>query len=165
MKQLPNIIKILIILWILVGILFIIKEIDVINTYLDTIEMYDSARFFDDEHLQYSKDYTNYLFISNSILNFSCIFLSVFVSYIIYNIHKYSWIISIMFSSFLIYSAYNSFLFFIRRIFLKPPVEYEYKYSDVFHIILILIPIIIYYLFKPEVKKYFGKKTIEQTYH
>jgi hypothetical protein len=136
MNQKPTTIYILVILWIIIGVLFIGRTISLIE-YLGLYGLYIST-------------------VISIIVGIICIIFSFLLAYGTFIKKELFWLIGLMFSSFLFYfvlQGINSIGMILR---FTNVIRIFYYVAPIFFIFL--VPCQIFLLTRPEVKIYFGKK-------
>ena len=156
MNQKPKIIYILVILWIIIGVLFIGVAI---SRTLDTM------RFLGFSSRGGSDEFTTaiiFQYIIYTILFVIIIILSFLLSYESFIKKELFWLIGLMFSSFLLYFVFQAIYFIGSGIIAENMVQMLNSFDYIAYILLIfLVPCQIFLLTRPEVKVYFGKRIVQ----
>ncbi len=158
MEQKPNLVYILIILWVVIGILFLGLLITYMTNYLDQIGSMGGAPLGDSQW----QTMMNFSFAMYFILFLSITAFSFLLAYGSYMKKNWSWLIGIMTASFLgffIFLGIQSIgtliiMDYSDQIFSTTYSSYQY----ISYILLIfLVPCMLFIIIRPEVKTYFGK--------
>jgi hypothetical protein len=156
MVRKPNIIYLLVILWIIIGVIFIGIAI---SSTQETLDFIDSFGNYEDEF----STLVVYSLVSSLILYIICIILSFLLAYGTFIKKELFWLIGLMFSSFLLYfvfSAINLIGGGIIRGSIGRMFDTDFhNFALIFFIFL--APCQIFFLTRPEVKSYFGKGIVQ----
>jgi len=155
MVRKPNTIYILVILWIIIGVIFIGIATSSTQETLDNI----------DGFIKYNDEFTAfvvYSLVSSLILYVICIILSLLLAYGTYINKELFRLIGLMFSSFLLYFVFSA-INLIGGSIIRGSIDHMF---DAFHyfayiFFIFLAPCQIFLLTRPEVKSYFGKKFVQ----
>ena len=149
MEQRPKLINILIVLWILIGILFISEAMYVVENYLcSTVpDVFDMV-------VQYID-----LFAINIAFTILLSIFSVVLAYGAFKKKSWTWLVGLMFAAYiLILSIHESALSVSGLIFgILGDIAYSYTNLILPLCLTVLAALVIYLSMKPSVKAYFGK--------
>lgn len=156
MNQKPKIIYILVILWIIIGVLFIGTAISRTLSTLDSLDiMGKSAPDKFTASIIFS-------YVSYTILLIIIIILSFLLAYESYIKKDLFWLIGLMLSSFLITFVINAINIIGAGIIAENLFQMFNSFEYIAYILLIfLVPCQIFLLTRPEVKVYFGKSVVQ----
>ena len=158
MEQKPKQVWILIIIWIIIGILFIGMFINETSTYFGNLKFYEDSTFFTGNQAnQFSTDLT-FIYVVMVIFDILIIIFSFLLVYTSFYVKKWTWILGIILSSALLYTVYFGIIGVGRAIINGQLLEYFSNFiAVVYTIIIFIIPCTIYLLTRPTVRKYFEK--------
>jgi len=153
MTEKSKIIYILVILWIVIGVLFIGTAVQKISEYLNVIDSFGGFGSPDD--ITKSMTFSYVVYTTQFII---IIALSFILAYSSFRKKSQSWLIGIILSSFLIHFVVQAIYFIgfaiIRENFGLIFSNFEYI---TYMLMLFIVPCVIFILTRPKVKEYFGK--------
>jgi len=145
-------IYVLVTLWIVIGILFIGTVFQRTSEYFDNIVSF--SRHMGSDFI----DYTTFYYVIFLILFVIIITFSFLLALCTFIKKNRFWLIGLMFSSFLLYFGFQAIYFIGFLIISEKSDQFFRSFEYITYIcMLIIVPLVILILTRPEVKAYFGK--------
>jgi len=151
----PSLVYVLIILWILVGILFAGTLIKRTTDHLDYLEQTEGYSSYFDDSFNTLQNFSFYLY---ALLFIAIIIISCLLVYGMLLDKKWSWLISIMLTSFLGMFLFMGIYMIGAASIMENFSEYFENFEFITYLLMIfIVPILLFILMRPEVKSHFGK--------
>jgi len=152
MNQKPKIIYILVILWIVIGVLFLGAAV---KRTLDHLDYLDTTSAFG---MDYFTTITTFSYVLYTILFIIIIVLSFILAYGTFIKKSWSWLIGIMLSSFLAFFAFLAIYLIGAGVIMENLDQVFNNFEFVAYILMLFfVPCLMVLLTRPGVKAYFGK--------
>ena len=158
MEQKPNLVYVLIILWMIIGILFLGCLITYTSNYLDQLDSRSNSVLYDSRW----DTMMNFSFALYFLLFLFMVVSSFLLAYVTFMKKSWSWLLGIMFSSFsgfFIYVGIQSLgnliiMDYFDKIFQNAYSTFQYV---TFFVMIFFVPLLLIILTRPQIKTYFGK--------
>ena len=154
MNQKPKIIYILVILWIVIGVLFIGMAVKRTLDHLDYLDLTSASAFGRD----YFTTIMTFSYVLYTILFIIIIALSFILACGTFIKKSWSWLIGIMLSSFLAFFAFSAIYLIGAGVITEHLDQMFNNFESVVYILMLFfVPCLMVLLTRPVVKAYFGK--------